>query len=91
MLQMKSKSLFMFAGVCIAGYSSSTNEILELCLPPKLFADENKVRKHPNSPNVDVYYAHIIQIFLSPFHSTRVLCSGFVCRAGLQSCPWWPY
>uniref|UniRef100_A0A3Q3W5Q1 WD repeat domain 73 n=1 Tax=Mola mola TaxID=94237 RepID=A0A3Q3W5Q1_MOLML len=28
--------------VCIAGYSSSKNEIMELCLPPKLFADENK-------------------------------------------------
>ncbi|KAI9520235.1 hypothetical protein NQZ68_020135 [Dissostichus eleginoides] len=28
--------------VCVAGYSSSTNEILELQLPLKLFADENK-------------------------------------------------
>lgn len=29
--------------MCVAGYSSSKNEILELRLPPKLFADENKV------------------------------------------------
>ncbi|XP_036930237.1 WD repeat-containing protein 73 isoform X1 [Acanthopagrus latus] len=28
--------------VCVAGYSSSKNEILELRLPPKLFASENK-------------------------------------------------
>lgn len=28
--------------VCVAGYSSSKNEILELLLPLKLFADENK-------------------------------------------------
>lgn len=33
----------MFTAVCVAGYCSSRNEILELCLPPKLFADENKV------------------------------------------------
>ncbi|XP_059195193.1 WD repeat-containing protein 73 [Centropristis striata] len=28
--------------VCVAGYSPAKNEILELHLPPKLFADENK-------------------------------------------------
>lgn len=33
----------LFTGVCVAGYSSSKNEILELSLPPKLCADENKV------------------------------------------------
>lgn len=33
----------LFSAVCVAGYSSSKNEILELSLPPKLCADENKV------------------------------------------------
>ncbi|KAK5928721.1 hypothetical protein CesoFtcFv8_000315 [Champsocephalus esox] len=28
--------------VCVAGYSSSKNEVLELQLPLKLFAEENK-------------------------------------------------
>lgn len=31
--------------VCVAGYSSSKNEILELRLPLKLLANENKVKK----------------------------------------------
>lgn len=35
--------IIMFTAVCVAGYSSSKNEILELLLPLKLFADENKV------------------------------------------------
>lgn len=35
--------VFVFAAVCVAGYSASKNEILELRLPPKLFADNNKV------------------------------------------------
>lgn len=36
----------MFTAVCVAGHMSSKNEILELRLPPKLFADENKVRNN---------------------------------------------
>lgn len=36
----------MFTAVCTAGSGSSKSEILELCLPPKLFADENKVRTY---------------------------------------------
>lgn len=34
----------MFVGVCVAGYSQAKNEILELRLPLKLLADENKVK-----------------------------------------------
>lgn len=34
----------VFVGVCVAGYSRSKNEILELRLPLKLLADENKVK-----------------------------------------------
>lgn len=36
--------VLVFAAVCVAGHASSKNEILELLLPLKLFADENKVR-----------------------------------------------
>ncbi|XP_015225537.1 PREDICTED: WD repeat-containing protein 73 [Cyprinodon variegatus] len=32
----------LFSAVCVAGYDSSKNEILELCLPLKLLADEKK-------------------------------------------------
>ena len=34
---------FYAAAICVAGFGSDRNEILELHLPPKLFADENKV------------------------------------------------
>lgn len=34
----------VFVGVCVAGFSQSKNEILELRLPLKLLADENKVK-----------------------------------------------
>lgn len=34
----------VFVGVCVAGYSQAKNEILELRLPLKLLADENKVK-----------------------------------------------
>lgn len=35
--------VFDVAAICVAGFSSDRNELLELHLPPKLFADTNKV------------------------------------------------
>lgn len=46
--------MFKFAAVCVAGYSSSKNELLELRLPPRLLADANKV-KSPTSETSVVY------------------------------------
>lgn len=37
--------LLHFAAVCVAGYSPSQNELLELRLPPRLLAEANKVGK----------------------------------------------
>lgn len=34
----------VFTDVCVAGNSLSKSEILELCLPQRLFAQENKVQ-----------------------------------------------
>lgn len=48
----QTERLFTFAAVCVAGYSSSKNEILELRLPPKLLADANKVRTQPSETSV---------------------------------------
>lgn len=46
----------MFVGVCVAGYSQSKNEILELRLPLKLLADENKVKNQNISPNFEFIF-----------------------------------
>ena len=79
-------SLFCFTAVCVAGYSSSKNEILELRLPPKLFASENKVLKHQNSP----LKTQVLNVTLSLCYScVCVLCSGSLRRTGFQSCPRW--
>ena len=47
-VHLNSYSVFIvfLSAVCVAGYSSSKNEILELQLPLKLFAEENKVKTH---------------------------------------------
>lgn len=71
----------LFTAVCVAGYCSSRNEILELCLPPKLFADENKVTNIKNISNFEVYYyKHNIQMSLL---SLCVCCVVF--RVSVQS------
>lgn len=46
----------VFVGVCVAGYSQSKNEILELRLPLKLLADENKVKNQDISPNFEFIF-----------------------------------
>lgn len=43
------------AALCVAGYSSAKNEILELTLPPRLLVDANKVKSEPLEFSV-VYY-----------------------------------
>lgn len=63
-------SLFCFTAVCVAGYSSSKNEILELRLPPKLFASENKVLKHQNSP----LKTQVLNVTLSLCYSCVCVC-----------------
>lgn len=65
------------AAVGVAGYRSSKNELLELRLPLKLFADENKVRKFRRSCLV-----------LKTNHRSDpllcvLMCSGSLCRTGL--------
>lgn len=37
------KSSFSVSGICVAGYSTERNEILELLLPLKLYAKGNQV------------------------------------------------
>lgn len=46
----------VFVGVCVAGYSQAKNEILELRLPLKLLADENKVKNQNISPNFEFIF-----------------------------------
>lgn len=48
----QTERLFKFADVCVAGYSSSKNEILELRLPPRLLADANKVMSQTSETSV---------------------------------------
>lgn len=48
----QTERLFKFAAVCVAGYSSSKNEILELRLPPRLLADANKVMSQTSESSV---------------------------------------
>lgn len=68
--------------MCVAGYGSSKNEILELRLPPKLFANENKVSKHQHSPNFVVV---IIKNTTSKCHSLLQFCVCVVFRVSVQN------
>lgn len=80
-----------FPAVCVAGCSPAKNEILELRLPLKLLADENKVKKKKKeSAQQSKLWAYFSRgDWCHWAFPVPVLHSGSLCRTGFQSFPRW--
>lgn len=62
----------VFTAVCVAGFSPSKNEILELHLPLKLFANENKVMTKE-------FCTWAFILYPGDSNVTQSLCRVFLC------------